>query len=167
MTYPIAAALGLAAALALDLAVLRTRLVLGRVFWLSYAIILAFQLAANGVLAGRGVVRYDPAAILGPRIIGAPVEDLAFGFALVLCTLAIWSRLGPERSSRRGPEGSSRRGPQGSERPVGGGEGEVGEHLAGAVGQLQAAQGAQRLPGEVGDALLGPGQRTDPDDDLA
>jgi lycopene cyclase domain-containing protein len=94
VTYTIAAALGLAGALALDLAVLRTRLVLGRVFWLSYAIILGFQLTANGVLAGRGVVRYDPAVILGPRLIGAPIEDLAFGFALVLGTLTLWSRLG-------------------------------------------------------------------------
>jgi lycopene cyclase domain-containing protein len=47
-------------------------------------------LAVNGVLTGRGVVRYDPAAILGPRVLNAPVEDLAFGFALVLATLATW-----------------------------------------------------------------------------
>ncbi|MBX6749210.1 MAG: lycopene cyclase domain-containing protein [Micromonosporaceae bacterium] len=94
MTYTVAAGLAVAAALAVDLVGLRTRLVLRRVFWLSYAIILFFQLLANGVLAGRGVVRYDPAAILGPRLAGAPIEDLAFGFALVLTTLALWSRLG-------------------------------------------------------------------------
>ena len=45
-----------------------------------------FQLLFNGVLTGRGVVRYDPAAILGPRLVNAPVEDLVFGFALVLPT---------------------------------------------------------------------------------
>jgi lycopene cyclase domain-containing protein len=93
VTYTIAAVLGLAGALALDLTVLRTRLVLGKVFWLSYTIILGFQLAANGVLAGHGVVRYDPAVIIGPRLIGAPIEDLAFGFALVLATLTLWSHL--------------------------------------------------------------------------
>jgi lycopene cyclase domain-containing protein len=40
------------------------------------------------------VVTYDPAAIAGPRIVHAPVEDLLFGFALVLLTLSLWVRLG-------------------------------------------------------------------------
>jgi lycopene cyclase domain-containing protein len=40
------------------------------------------------------VVRYNPDAILGLRIVYAPVEDLAFGFALVLTTLSVWVRLG-------------------------------------------------------------------------
>lgn len=88
-----AAGVGVVAALVLDLLVLRTRLVLGRVFWLSYVIVLCFQLLANGVLTGRGVVRYNPGTILGPRVFHAPVEDLAFGFALVLVTLASWVRL--------------------------------------------------------------------------
>ncbi len=95
MTYTVAAALGVAAALVLDLRVLRTRLVLGRVFWLSYAIIVVFQLLSNGVLTGFAVVRYDPDAILGPRLANAPIEDLAFGFALVLATLSTWTRILP------------------------------------------------------------------------
>ncbi len=99
MTYTVAVVLGVVVALVLDLLVLRTRLVLGRVFWLSYAIIVFFQVLANGVLTGLGVVHYDPAAVLGPRLANAPVEDLAFGFALVLATLATWSRLGPGPSS--------------------------------------------------------------------
>jgi lycopene cyclase domain-containing protein len=94
VTYTVAATLGVVAALTLDLVVLRTRLVLGLAFWLSYAIVLVFQVLANGLLTGRGVVRYDPATILGPRLFHAPVEDIAFGFALVLTTLATWSRLG-------------------------------------------------------------------------
>ena len=90
MTYTVAAGLGVLAALALDTFGLRTRLIGRRVFWASYAIIVVGQLAVNGVLTARGVVRYDPAAILGPRIVYAPVEDLAFGFALVLTTLSLW-----------------------------------------------------------------------------
>jgi len=90
MSYTVAAALGVLAALALDTFGLRTRLIGRRVFWASYAIIVVGQLAVNGVLTARGVVRYDPAAILGPRIVYAPVEDLAFGFALVLTTLSLW-----------------------------------------------------------------------------
>lgn len=150
MTYSMAALLGVLIALAVDLAVLRTRLVLGRVFWLSYLITVGFQLLANGILAGRGVVRYDPAAILGPRLAGAPVEDLAFGFALVLSTLVVWSWLGS----------------RGLQRPVRGGPGQLREHLGGVVGQLHGGQGAQGDVGEFGDALLGPGQRPRADDDL-
>jgi lycopene cyclase domain-containing protein len=94
VTYTVAVLLGAAGALTADLAVLRTRLVTGKVFWGTYPIVLGFQLLANGLLTGRGVVRYDPSAILGWRIAYAPVEDLLFGFALVLLTLAVWVRLG-------------------------------------------------------------------------
>ncbi len=90
MSYTAAAVVGLLCALALDLVVLRTRLVRRRVFWLTYPIVLMFQLIFNGILTSRGVVRYDPAAILGVRVASAPVEDLLFGFALVLVTLSLW-----------------------------------------------------------------------------
>ncbi len=94
MTYTVAALLGVAGALALDLAVLRTRLLLTRAWWLTYPIVLAGQLIANGLLTGRGIVRYDPHAIIGWRVVYAPVEDLAFGFALVLSALSAWVWLG-------------------------------------------------------------------------
>jgi lycopene cyclase domain-containing protein len=94
VTYTLAALLGVAGALLADLVVLRTRLVTRLVFWATYPIVLGFQLLANGVLTGRGVVRYDQAAIAGPRIAHAPIEDLLFGFALVLLTLSLWVWLG-------------------------------------------------------------------------
>jgi lycopene cyclase domain-containing protein len=94
VTYTVAAALGVVGALALDLLVLRTRLVAGLVFWATYPIVLAAQLVSNGILTGRGVVRYDPDAILGLRVVHAPVEDLGFGFALVLSALSVWVWLG-------------------------------------------------------------------------
>ena len=91
MSYSALAVTAVVLVLVVDLAVLRTRMVTRPVFWLSYAIIVAFQLLINGVLTGRGVVSYDPAAIWGPRIAYAPVEDLLFGFALVTLTLASWA----------------------------------------------------------------------------
>jgi lycopene cyclase domain-containing protein len=97
VTYTVAAALGVVLALALDLAFLGTRLILGRVFWCLYPIIFGFQLVSNGILTGRGVVRYNPHDIIGVRLVHAPVEDLAFGFALVLSSLSIWVRLGRGR----------------------------------------------------------------------
>jgi lycopene cyclase domain-containing protein len=105
MTYTLAAGLGVVGALLVDLAVLRTRLITRGVFWATYPIVLLFQLLSNGVLTGRGVVRYDPAAIIGLRIGYAPVEDLFFGFALVLFTLSIWiwlGRRGVQRTPRAG-----------------------------------------------------------------
>ena len=109
MTYTAAALLGVAGALVVDLLVLRTRLVTRLVFWASYPIVFVFQLLSNGVLTGRRIVRYDPGAILGPRIAHAPVEDLLFGFAMVLFTLSIWiflGRLGIQRGPAAG-EGSA------------------------------------------------------------
>ena len=49
-----------------------------------------FQLLFNGVLTGLRIVRYDPSTILGLAVAYAPVEDLGFGFALILLTLASW-----------------------------------------------------------------------------
>ncbi len=99
MTYTLAAALGVLAAVVLDLAVLRTALLTRRAFWTAYAIVLAGQLVVNGILTGLPIVSYDRAAIVGWRLVYAPVEDLLFGFALVLATLSVWvwwgRRVGP------------------------------------------------------------------------
>jgi lycopene cyclase domain-containing protein len=105
VTYTWAAVLGVGAALVLDLLVLRTRLVTRAVFWWTYPLILIFQLLANGVLTGEHIVRYARSAILGPRLAYAPIEDIAFGFALVLVTLSVWvwlGRVGLDREPRTG-----------------------------------------------------------------
>lgn len=90
MTYTVAAFLAVLAVALVDLRVARTRLLTSRIFWTAYAIIVFFQLLSNGVLTGRGVVTYDEAQVLGPRLLFAPVEDLLFGFSLVLLTLVSW-----------------------------------------------------------------------------
>ena len=91
MTYTQAALLGVAATIALDLFVLRTRVLARADFWTSYAIVVFFQLVTNGILTGRNIVTYDPTAIIGWRLVFAPVEDLLFGFALVGQTIAWWT----------------------------------------------------------------------------
>src|SRR5689334_5440280 len=90
MSYTALAVLGVVLAVVVDVFVLRTRLLTRRIFWVSYAIIVFFQLVTNGVFTGRDIVRYDPDAILGLRIVYAPVEDLLFGFSMVVLTLAFW-----------------------------------------------------------------------------
>jgi len=120
MTYT---ALGVTAVLAVvvvDVVVLRTRMVTRRVFWVSYAIIVFFQLITNAMFTGFGIVKYDGSAIVGstspasgpPPFIGdgriafAPAEDLLFGFALVLLSISLWifwGRIGIDRAPQAGP----------------------------------------------------------------
>ena len=102
MTYTALALLGVLGAVVLDLAVLRTGVLRRKLFWTAYAIVLFFQLLTNGWLTGRGIVTYDDEVILGPRLAYAPVEDLLFGFSLVVQTLAwwvFWGRLMRRRAS--------------------------------------------------------------------
>jgi lycopene cyclase domain-containing protein len=120
VTYTQLAVLGIVVVVVLDLAVFRTRLLRRRVFWTSYAIVVFFQLVTNGILTGLRIVRYDGAAIVGSstpvdapppflgdgRIAFAPVEDLLFGFALVVLTQVLWvwlGRRGVERTPYSGP----------------------------------------------------------------
>lgn len=110
MTYTALSVLAVLAAVGLDVA-LGTRLVLRAQWWLAYGIVLVFQLVTNGWLTGREIVVYDPAAILGDgsvvglghgRVAFAPVEDLGFGFALVLLTCLVWTWLGARSTGRAG-----------------------------------------------------------------
>ncbi len=111
MSYSAIAVVVLVAVLVVDLVVLRTRMVTRRVFWVAYGIVIVFQLLMNGVLTGLDVVVYDPDAIWGPRIAYAPVEDLLFGFALVLLTLASWAAVNRRANTarRRGLDTRTRR----------------------------------------------------------
>ena len=99
MTYTQLAVLGVVTVVVLDLAVLRVGLLRRRAFWTAYAIIAFFQLLTNGWLTGREIVTYNPDTALTSgdvvalgdwRIVFAPVEDLMFGFALVVLTLDLW-----------------------------------------------------------------------------
>lgn len=94
MTYTQLALIAVVCAVAFDIYIFRSRLIFRRVLWTSYAIIIVFQLLTNWWLTSRNIVMYDPAVITGIRIAAAPIEDLLFGFALVLSVLSNWIRLG-------------------------------------------------------------------------
>ena len=100
MTYTQIALFAVTAAAVLDLLLVRTRLLLRKAFWSSYAIILAFELLTNWWLTSRNIVMYDRRQITGVRLASAPLEDLAFGFALILGVLSLWVYWG-----RRGIDG--------------------------------------------------------------
>lgn len=120
MTYTQLAIGSVLIVIAVDLWLLRTRMITRKVFWTAYAIIAFFQLITNGMFTGFGVVKYDGDAIMGEtspeigpppffgegRIAFAPVEDLLFGFALILLTVALWvfwGRRGVQRTPMSGP----------------------------------------------------------------
>jgi lycopene cyclase domain-containing protein len=100
MTYTQLALSAVVIAVTVDLFVIKTTLLKRKVFWTSYAIIVGFQLLTNWWLTSRNIVMYSPDAIIGIRIASAPIEDLLFGFALVLGVLINWIRLDASNKQR-------------------------------------------------------------------
>ena len=88
--YTLFTVCALALALVTDLYITKSKLIFRRGLWVAYAIIFPFQLITNGWLTIRNIVQYDNSQILGLRLCGAPIEDLGFGFALILLVLTIW-----------------------------------------------------------------------------
>ena len=120
MTYTGIAMAAVIIVLVVDYFALRTRLIRRKVFWVSYLIIGFFQFVTNGILTGFGIVKYNGEDIVGSsspatgsppfigdgRLIFAPVEDILFGFSLILLTLSLWvfwGRLGVQRLPMAGP----------------------------------------------------------------
>ncbi|MEN9741629.1 MAG: hypothetical protein RIR66_585 [Actinomycetota bacterium] len=108
MTYTQIAVVAAVLAIVIDIRVIKSAVSTRKVFWVSYAIMIFFQLITNGILTGAGIVEYSGIKIIGSdtpvdsrppflgdgRIAYAPVEDLIFGFALIVLTLSMWVRLG-------------------------------------------------------------------------
>jgi len=94
MTYTQIALLAFALAIVFDLKVTKIHLITRKVFWTSYAIIVPFQFITNWWLTSRNIVMYKPESIIGLRIASAPVEDLFFGFSLLLSVLSLWVYIG-------------------------------------------------------------------------
>ena len=90
MVYTDIAIMAFIASIIADRFLIKSKLLTRKVFWTSYAIILFFQLLTNWWLTSRNIVMYNPYAIIGLRIASAPVEDLFFGFALVLLVMNLW-----------------------------------------------------------------------------
>jgi lycopene cyclase domain-containing protein len=92
MTYTALAFEAVLIALMIDFFFLHRHLYKAKRFWVSYSIILPFQLITNWWLTSRNIVMYSPDLIIGVRIASAPLEDLFFGFALIYLVIALWER---------------------------------------------------------------------------
>ena len=99
MMYTLLALVAVAVAVVVDLLVTRSRILATGKFYFAWAILVFFQLLTNGWLTGRNIVMYDEAHIIGLRVAYAPVEDLLFGFALIVLTITVWVRLGHTRTA--------------------------------------------------------------------
>ena len=87
-------------AVVLDLFLLKSQMMTRGIFWLTYFLILPFQLLTNWWLTSNEIVMYGLSDITGQRLAGAPIEDLLFGFSMILLTISAWeffkSRLNKE-----------------------------------------------------------------------
>ena len=77
-------------AVVLDLFLLKSRMMTRGIFWLTYLLILPFQLLTNWWLTSKSIVMYTDTEIIGQRLAGAPIEDLLFGFSMILLTISAW-----------------------------------------------------------------------------
>lgn len=94
--YTVIAACMVLAVLILEFAWLRTGILRTAQFWLAMLIVWGFQIPVDGWLtkAGDTIVLYDDAQNSGVRIgWNSPIEDFAFGFAMVTLTLLLWHRI--------------------------------------------------------------------------
>jgi lycopene cyclase domain-containing protein len=100
ISYTLLAAVVLIVVFVFGIAVLKTELFSSKKFWISYGIVVFFQLLSNGYLTSQEIVTYNPEVISGTRIVYAPIEDLFFGFALVTLTMFIWEKLPPSKARK-------------------------------------------------------------------
>jgi lycopene cyclase domain-containing protein len=101
MTYSDIALNAVCLAILVDLFLLRTRLMTRGIFWLTYGLILPFQLLTNWWLTSKSIVMYSATQIIGQRLAGAPIEDLLFGFSMILFSLAVWEFITQRRERIR------------------------------------------------------------------
>ncbi len=103
--YPVMTVVAVVLVAFVELVWLRTGVFRTLQYWVSIAIVWAFQVAVDGWLTklSAPVVLYNPAEQSGLRFPwDIPVEDFGFGWAMVTLTIVVWARLG--RTERLGAD---------------------------------------------------------------
>ncbi|MCU1570321.1 MAG: lycopene cyclase [Naasia sp.] len=78
----------------------RARRVLLAAAALTLAAVLLLTAVFDNVIIGLGIVAYDPAALSGPTIGIAPVEDFAYAVAVAIGLPSLWVLIGGAREPR-------------------------------------------------------------------
>ncbi len=103
--YTFWAVVAVVAVVVLELVAVRSGIFKRPAYWVTIAVVWAFQVPVDGWLTklSAPIVIYNPRDSSGIRFPwDIPIEDFAYGFALVTLVLAIWVRLG-----RAYPQGRS------------------------------------------------------------
>lgn len=93
--YTVWAVVAVAAVVAIELVWARTGLWRRPAYWVTIAITFAFQVPVDGWLTklSAPIVEYNPHELSGVRFPwDIPIEDFAYGFALVTLVLVLWAR---------------------------------------------------------------------------
>jgi lycopene cyclase domain-containing protein len=93
--YTVPAVLAVLAVCMMEFTVLRTGLFRRAAYWISMAIVVAFQIPVDGWLTklSAPIVIYDDRHTSGVRFpFDIPVEDFLFGWAMVTAVLLLWER---------------------------------------------------------------------------
>ena len=101
--YTVLTVIAVVGVVALELLWLRTGIFTTAQYWVSMAIVFAFQVVVDGWLTKLSdpIVIYNPDQMLGIRAPwDVPIEDYGFGFAMVSLTILCWRRLLNRRSTR-------------------------------------------------------------------
>ena len=91
------------AVIAVELFWLRTGILTTARYWVSMAIVFAFQVLVDGWLTKLSdpIVLYNPAHHAGVRWPwDIPIEDFGFGWSMVTLTMLIWVHLGRRSRTR-------------------------------------------------------------------
>jgi lycopene cyclase domain-containing protein len=94
--YTVMTVVSVVAVVAAELLWFRTGIFRTAQYWISMAIVFAFQILVDGWLTKLSdpIVIYDPQQMLGLRAPwDIPVEDFGFGFTMVTLAILIWRRL--------------------------------------------------------------------------
>ena len=93
--YTVLTVLSVVVVVALELFWLRTGIFATLQYWLSMAIVFAFQILVDGWLTKLSdpIVIYNPEQMLGVRAPwDIPIEDFGFGFTMVTLAILLWRR---------------------------------------------------------------------------
>lgn len=63
---------------------------------ITLIILLGLTAVFDNVIIGLGIVDYDPAKIIGLKLLYAPIEDFMYAILAVLIVPVIWKKLGAQ-----------------------------------------------------------------------
>lgn len=89
MEYTYLVIAGILLVVLLDI-ILKTHLLMKKIFWIYWGVIVVLMFIVNGYLTWRPIVIYNESKMLGIRLFTIPVEDFFFGFSLIGLNLIIW-----------------------------------------------------------------------------